>query len=129
MNPTSRRRLRQLLGDFDIPVILTGHTHRPDVRRHCVYSPKRRRWFPFLEACCGTTTQANHVPPHWPAVFGRRELDPNTFLVHRLVTEGDRALWRTETWGRSHLDDGFRPAPENAQGAPWRSELQVWPRP
>src|SRR5207302_7534251 len=57
INDDSRRRLRRLLVQFDIPVILTGHTHQVDVRRHCILSPERKRPIPFLEACCGTTTQ------------------------------------------------------------------------
>jgi hypothetical protein len=130
INADSRRRLHRLLGDFDIPVILTGHTHVPDVRCHSTLSRERKRRVPFLEACCGSTTQLNEVPSKWNTRSRDRQLDPNTLLVHQLTVRHGEIFWRTETWRRSHLL-GFKPFPE-AQGErsePWASELRVWPRP
>jgi hypothetical protein len=135
MNKASRRRLGRLMGQLDIPVLLTGHTHKASVRRWCALSPARGRPLPFLEACCGTTTQLNKVPRKWRSLFSRRgrdprarELDTNTLLVHRVSATGGQIRWRTETWIRDH-EAGFQPAPGNTGGEPWASELLVWPRP
>jgi 3',5'-cyclic AMP phosphodiesterase CpdA len=128
INKACRRELRRLLGQFDIPVLLTGHTHKVDVRRHFSLSPERRRPLPYLEACCGTTTQLNEAPSKWPSLVPNRKLASNFLLVHRLVAESRGIVWKTETWRRSH-STGFERAQGNAAGEPWASELLVWPRP
>jgi 3',5'-cyclic AMP phosphodiesterase CpdA len=134
INEVSRRRLLQLLGEFDIRVILTGHTHTVDVRRHYVLSPERRRPMPFLEACCGTTTQLNDVPSKWPRFpservefFPDRKLASNFLLVHRLFAEPRGIVWKTESWQRGR-ENGFVRAEGNEAGEPWASELLVWSR-
>jgi hypothetical protein len=127
INLPSRRRLLRLLTRFDIPVILTGHTHTPMVQCFGAPVPGRARDFDFLEACCGTTTQANKVPPHWPAVLGDRELDPNSLVVHQLLWDGHTVTWRAEVFGRTPFG-GFGPA-QDVNGRPAIAELPVWPRP
>jgi hypothetical protein len=66
MDDRSRSRLSDLIVEFDIRVLLTGHTHKVDVRRHYALSPQLARPVRYLEACCGTTTQLNTAPPGYP---------------------------------------------------------------
>jgi hypothetical protein len=127
MKRASRAQVLALLAECDVRVVLTGHTHKRMVGQFRAYrtdhASSSRRLHRFMEACCGTTTQANKVPAKWG---GRdRNLDENSLLVHRIVSRGDRIIWKTDTWWRSHYH-GFK----NAKSLPgdWTSEIQLWPR-
>lgn len=138
INEASAHELRQFLARFDIPVILTGHTHDPMVDRfrafclNAAFPTSQRRVIHCLEACCGTTTMANYVPAKWPAKD--RKLQDNSLLVHRLVSENGTIVWKTETWWRKHQQDdfqeasGFEKADKVPPGKKWSAELVVWPR-
>jgi hypothetical protein len=126
MNHASRRDLRTLLARCDIPVVLTGHTHSPLVRKYHTLSLERRRPVGYLEARCGTTTQVNEVPSKWPSVVRNRRLDENTLLVHQLYeVEGPKIVWQTHTLQRDP-ERGFERVAK--RGEPWDSEIVVWPR-
>ncbi len=127
MNEASRRRLLRFLAIHDIPVVLTGHTHSPHVKKYYTLSLEKRRPVRYLEARCGTTTQTNVVPSKWPSLSKDRRLDENTLLVHQLVELPDkRIVWQTLTLERDP-EFGFKRVEE--RGEPWDSEIVVWPLP
>jgi hypothetical protein len=135
---SSRWELQELISEYDIRVLLTGHTHQVDVRGHYALSPRRGRPVPYLEACCGTTTQLNTAPSGYsererPAAQEtsrpgeEQQIAANTFLVHELHYDGGTIEWQTETWERL-LIDGFRRSQRNARGEPYARRFPVWPR-
>jgi hypothetical protein len=120
MNPASRALLEDFLFKKNIPVILTGHTHEPLVRRLTTAG------HPFLEGRCGTTTQADQVPLGWPWRGQSRTLTVQTLLVHRLFQENDGTIvWHAETY-RRHKFQGFVKAVATAKKEPFADELIVW---
>jgi 3',5'-cyclic AMP phosphodiesterase CpdA len=122
----SRQRLKEVLAQLNISVILTGHTHRPWVKCFLAASTNPRRLLPCLEACCGTTTQATEVPAGWPSRTPTRLLEPNTLLVHRVWMKNKKVVWETETWKRDHYDGFVRVLSREPPFADW---LVVLPRP
>jgi hypothetical protein len=139
MDDRSRLELSALIAEFDIRVLLTGHTHKVDVRRNAVLSPQLGRPAPYLEACCGTTTQLNTAPAGYPLrnrPAGQEATQPgqeqqiaaNTFLVHELRRENGSIVWQTETWERLPIQ-GFQRSPRNARGEPYSSRFPVWRQP
>jgi hypothetical protein len=121
IDPRSRLALEQLLADFDIRVLLTGHTHTVDVRVHVCLRPGGGKPFRFLEACCGTSSQLAHAPADRPGVEGR--IAAHTFLLHHLFRDGRGVVWRTETWERT-LGSRFGRSTRNP-GVPYAAELVV----
>lgn len=79
-----------------------------------------------LEARCGTTTQRDFLPAGWSA--GKKQLAPNTALVHRLFRLNDgRVEWKTDLYIRSVR--GFRrKGPLPLQGGISGQGVIVWPR-
>ena len=84
----SRAYLKDLISEFDIRVLLTGHTHKVFLKRDGVPSRRFRRLVSYLEACCGTTTQLINAPPGHPESKRSKEegqsgqIASNTFLLH-----------------------------------------------
>lgn len=128
INKATRWQLHRVLGQFNIPVLLTGHTHLQSVQLGWAFSPERGSPMQLLEACCGTTTQLNDVPTKWITPFQHlrsRKLDANSLLVHSLMAKDKGIYWKTESWVRAP-GEGFAPSAKNGQGKPYSSELLVW---
>lgn len=91
----SRAQLESFVDKHQVNVLLTGHTHVPNVQR---FSLNGRD---VLEGCCGTTTQQRRKPE-----------DPdNCLLVHRIAENAKGELvWSTETYRKAANPQlGFEP--------------------
>jgi hypothetical protein len=83
IRPRSRRRLQALVQKFSIRVLLSGHTHVPNVQPFQVAGQT------VMEACCGTTLQ-QRVRPSDPE---------NCLMVHRISqVQGGALQWTTTTY-------------------------------
>ncbi len=122
----SQAALYQFIKEYDIAVILTGHTHFAQCAVNQI-SFNGANW-DQLEARCGTTTVRDQVPPGWKSQWtSNYELPKNTFLVHRLCETADagrnlRIEWHTEWYCRSAA--GFK-----CVGPLEPTGVVVWPRP
>lgn len=129
LNRASRELLRQMVARLQISVILTGHTHEPMIACFTAHSRNPPRWISFMEACCGTTTQANVVPRKLdPHSAGDPLLDANALVLHQLFLERGRIVWQAETWTRRPMRSSFF----KAEGRPHeklQAAMVVWPRP
>jgi hypothetical protein len=116
----SCKALDAFIVEQDISVLLSGHTHAPHVKPF--RTTHQGRTIEALEARCGTTLQTDVIPFDWKTIFGNRpnrELLLNTLLVHRLLEEDGKIIWRTETYTRTPF--GFeKKGPED--------QVRVWPR-
>jgi hypothetical protein len=123
MNMGSRDMLRRLLAQFNIRVILTGHTHTPYIASRPAACRTPPRLIHVLEACCGTTTMVDQVPAGWPAHRDTRKLHPNTLIIHRLEVDGARIVWHAETWWRDAEQGFVNEPPSGCQN--WSASLCV----
>lgn len=99
----TRKELESFIVTNKISVVLCGHLHNPPY----VQVASANNSVSYLEARCGSTTQANFddLKPHERQQLRVRGLttpkETNSLLVHRLVQEAGGIFWETEIW----LDD------------------------
>jgi 3',5'-cyclic AMP phosphodiesterase CpdA len=97
---SSRAALEQFLGAEGFTIVLTGHTHRPLVRK--LPFQYRGRPVDVWEACCGTTTQRIDPPYEWGArARAARSAGSqlNSLLVHRFHEEKGKLVWHVQGFG------------------------------
>jgi Calcineurin-like phosphoesterase len=125
----SRIALDAFLSKHRISILLCGHIHRPPgldvfrLTRGIIFS------WDVLEVRCGTTTQFDlsldpkpafltfslFLKPHWP----------NTLVVHEVLQEGQKIIWRAELY-LEDPEDGFQPAPQGVwNGVPTTVSFRV----
>jgi len=95
----SKGALYDFAGKHNLQVFLCGHTH--SVKLSPFEVPYLGRQHRIFEACCGATTRRNDLPAEATDWAGKRPVRnwvPNSLLVHRLLTDGSRIVWRTEAY-------------------------------
>lgn len=95
----SQHALKEFLADYDVRVMLCGHTHHPCVQKFPVSG--REREGTVLEACCGTTLQRTRLrPDEYPEAGkkGNERIAHNALIVHTLYEEGREVKWVAETY-------------------------------
>lgn len=107
--PNCKRLLGEMLDEFGIRVLLSGHVHRARANAYSVTSGSSSH--KFLEARCGTTTQWDRVPKQDIAYLGgvvpNRQLEANTLMVHQIAEHSGALWWETSTFVRRHGVEGF----------------------
>lgn len=105
LDQTSYSLLMNLLHDHDIRVVMTGHTHEPEV----LVRPNPNPW---LEACCGSTTQIASALKLARLVTGvSPPMARNSLVVHHLLDVGLGALqWVAQVWAPASRWRSFEPA-------------------
>jgi hypothetical protein len=105
IHPDSRAALDHFIEQHNVSILLTGHTHAPDLD---IYTTSRGKQ--VLEARSGSTTAMDTHPATHQQYNLTRPLHPNGLIVHRILNDGDRHIWRASVHERTRL--GFVPKRE-----------------
>lgn len=96
IHPSSTHELRAFIARHKISVVLSGHIHTPKVKR------RSHNGWKHLDARCGTTAQKPVGAKNDASkskLDNKRDLSlKHTALVHRLLEEDDRLIWKTTTY-------------------------------
>jgi 3',5'-cyclic AMP phosphodiesterase CpdA len=141
---SSAHELRAFIVRHRISVVLSGHIHAPKIKR------RRHDDWEHLDARCGTTAQK---PVGAKNDLSKSKFDykrdlslKHTALVHQLLEEGDRLVWKTTT--HVFTPDVFQAAAsrpvtnrppttgafldhttlEGGSREAWSDQITVWPR-
>jgi 3',5'-cyclic AMP phosphodiesterase CpdA len=112
----SKNKLEIFLLRNNISVLLSGHTHEPNITLLPIKHLNRKST--VLEARCGTSTQRSITPYRWAR--NAKRTYPNSVIVHRLFLREQEIYWCAQALMETTF--GFE---EDQQCS---EELRVYPR-